>query len=146
MVSPTATAKERSEAHRRKPECAVCHAAFDPIGFAFEGYDPIGRFKATDAAGKPIDTSGSLNGTRALDGDVPNAVALLKKLSTADEVRECVAKMWMRFGLGRAEDTAEDAGSMAAAFKAMKDSGGKIPDMLVAIARSDAFRHQKVKP
>jgi uncharacterized protein DUF1588/uncharacterized protein DUF1585 len=145
-ISPTATAKERSEMHRRKPECASCHAVFDPIGFAFEGYDPIGRFRATDAAGQPIDTAGSLAGTAALDGDVPNAVALMKKLGTADEVRECVSKMWMRFGLGRAEDEKEDAASLTAAFKSMKDSGGKIPDMLVALARSDAFRHQKVKP
>jgi hypothetical protein len=145
-VAPTATAKERSEMHRRKPDCAVCHAAFDPIGFAFEAYDPIGRYKTTDAAGKPIDTVGNLSGTAAVDGDVANALVMLKKLSTADQVRDCVTKMWLRFGLGRAEDPAEDAASMAAAFKAMKDSGGKIPDMLVAIARSDAFRHQKVKP
>ena len=146
MISPTATAKERSEMHRRKPDCAVCHAAFDPIGFAFEAYDPIGRYKTTDAAGKPIDTAGVLTGTQGLDGNVANAVELMKKLSTGDEVRDCVTKMWMRFGLGRAEDPSEDAASLTAAFKAIKDSGGKIPDMLIAIARSDAFRHQKVKP
>jgi hypothetical protein len=144
-VSPTATAKERSEMHRRKPECASCHAVFDPIGFAFEAYDPVGRYKTTDAAGKPIDTLGNLTGTEKLDGDFPNAIALMKKLATADEVRACVTKMWMRFGLGRSEDPQADAGSLAAAVKAIKDTGS-IPDMLVALARSDAFRHQKVNP
>jgi len=145
-ISPTATAKERSAMHRRKPECASCHAVFDPIGFAFEEYDAIGRYRTNDAAGKPVDTLGNLAGTNALDGDFPNAIALMKKLGAADEVGQCVAKMWMRFGLGRAEDETEDAASLATAFKVMKDSGGKIPDMLVALARSDAFRHQKVKP
>jgi hypothetical protein len=147
MISPTATAKERSEMHRRDPSCASCHAAFDTIGFAFEGYDPIGRFRTTDAAGKPVDTVNSLNGvSMALDGDVPNAVALAKKLSTSEDAGQCMARMWMRFGLGREEEDKDDAGSLAAAFKAMKDSGGSIPEMLVAVARSDAFRHQKVKP
>jgi hypothetical protein len=145
MISPTATAKERSEMHRRKPECASCHAVFDPIGFAFEAYDAIGRYKTTDAAGKPIDTSGNLNGTDSLNGDVANAVGLMKKLGPADEVGACVTKMWMRFGLGRSEDETEDTASLAAAVKAMKATG-KIPDMLVALARSDAFRYLKVKP
>jgi hypothetical protein len=146
MISPTATAKERSEAHRRNPSCASCHAAFDTIGFAFEGYDPIGRYRTVDGAGKPIDTVGTLTGvSMALDGDVPNAVALSKKLSTAEEVGQCVARMWMRFGLGREEDDKGDAASLAAAFKAMKDSGS-ITDTLVALARSDSFRHQKVNP
>ena len=145
-VSPTATAKERSEQHRRDPNCATCHAMFDQIGFAFEGYDAVGRYRPTDAMGKPIDTVGKITDTAKLDGDVKNAIELAQRLSGADEVRDCVAKMWMRFGLGREEETGEDAGSLAAAFKAMKDSNGKIPDLLVALARSDAFRHQKVKP
>jgi hypothetical protein len=72
-------------------------------------------------------------------------VALAKKLSTSEEAGQCVARMWMRFGLGREEDEKDDAASLAAAFKAMKDSDS-IPDTLVALARSDAFRHQKVKP
>jgi len=147
MISPTATAKQRSEMHRRNPSCASCHAAFDPIGFAFEGYDPVGKYRTTDAAGAAIDTEGELIGVSpALDGKVPNAVALAQKLSTSVEAGECTARMWMRFGLGRSESDKDDATSLAAAFKAMKDSGGSIPEMLVAVARSDAFRHQKVNP
>jgi hypothetical protein len=144
-IPATATAKERSEMHRRDPACASCHAVFDPIGFAFEGYDAIGKFRTTDAAGKPVDTAGSLSGTDSLDGNVTDAVALMKKMATAGEVQRCMTKMWMRFGLGRADDEMEDKGSLDAGFKAMKDSG-RIADMLVALARSDAFRHQKVKP
>jgi len=147
MISPTATAKERSEMHRSNPSCMGCHAAFDPIGFAFESYDAIGKYRTTDAAGKPIDTEGELvDVSKALDGKVPNAVALAQKLSTSTEAGECVARMWMRFGLGRSESDKEDTTSLAAAFKAMKDSGGSIPETLVSIARSDSFRHQKVNP
>ena len=51
-IPATATAQERSKLHRVKPECASCHELFDPLGFAFEIYDPIGRFRTADAAGK----------------------------------------------------------------------------------------------
>jgi hypothetical protein len=145
-IPATASARERSMLHRTQPACASCHALFDPLGFAFENYDATGRYRATDAAGKPIDASAEISGTAKLDGTVPNAIELVKKLATADEVRSCIARQWMRFGLGRELDDRDDAATMAAAGKAMNDSGGKISDLLVAFARSDAFRHQKVKP
>jgi hypothetical protein len=49
----------------------------------------------------------------------------------------------MRFGLGR-EDAAEDEPSLAAAMDAFKKDGARLPSLLMAIARSDAFRYQKV--
>jgi hypothetical protein len=144
-LSPTATAKERAAAHRDKPECKSCHELFDPVGFAFEIYDAVGRYRATEANGQPVDARLVLTNTRALDGPVANAVELARKLASADEIRECVARQWMRFALGR-EDAAEDGASLTAATKAFKDGGGKIADLLLAMARSDAFRFQKVAP
>jgi hypothetical protein len=143
-IPATATARERAAMHREKAECAVCHELFDPIGFAFENYDAIGRFRTTEG-GKPVDASAELKGAGKLDGRVTNALDLATKLSTAEDVRGCVAKSWLRFALGR-EDGDDEATSLAAGLKALNDSGGKLPDLLVAIARSDAFRHQKVKP
>jgi len=72
-----------------------------------------------------------------------NAVELARLLAGADEVRDCVARQWMRFGLGR-DDAPEDQPSLAAAVKAFKDGGARLPALLVSIARSDAFRYQKV--
>jgi Protein of unknown function (DUF1585) len=66
-------------------------------------------------------------------------------MATSDEVRDCFAKQWMRFALGQ-EDAPEHAPSLATAIKGFKDGGGKISDLLVALARSDAFRYQKVRP
>jgi hypothetical protein len=145
-IPPTATAKQRSEMHRTNPACAGCHGLFDPLGFGFEIYDAIGRFRTTDAMGAPIDSVVDVTDTKTINGQVPSGVELAKKLAGADEVRDCVARQWLRFGLGRMEDDMDDAGTLAAALKSMKDTGGKIPDLLIALARSDAFRHQKVKP
>ncbi len=53
--------------HRADPACAGCHAKMDPIGFALENFDAVGRWRDQDG-GKPIDVVSSLpDGTR-LDG------------------------------------------------------------------------------
>jgi hypothetical protein len=145
-IPATATAKQRSEMHRTKPECASCHALFDPLGFGFETYDPIGRYRSVDGMGAPIDSVVDITETKSINGRVPDGVELVKKLAGADEVRECVARQWLRFGLGRMEDETGDAGTLSGVYRSFKDSGGKISELLVALARSDAFRHQKVKP
>jgi hypothetical protein len=142
-LDPGASARARSEAHRSDPACASCHELFDPMGFAFEIYDATGRYRTSDAAG-PIDSRVQLSHTRDLNGKVAaNAVELVKLLAGADEVRDCVARQWMRFGLGR-EDAPEDEPSLATAIQTFKQGGAKLPGLLVAIARSDAFRYQKV--
>jgi hypothetical protein len=53
--------------HRANPACAGCHAKMDPIGFALENFDAVGRWRDEDG-GKPIDVVSTLpDGTR-LDG------------------------------------------------------------------------------
>ena len=61
-------------------------------------------------------------------------------------MRACVAKQWLRFALGRDLDDTEDASTLDSVSQGSNDSGGKIADMLGAVARSNAFRHLKVKP
>ena len=70
-VTKAATLRERLERHRADKACAVCHAKFDPLGFALEGFDPIGRLRSKDEAGLEIDNSGQgENGAafRGVDG------------------------------------------------------------------------------
>jgi hypothetical protein len=43
--------------HRTDPNCAACHARFDSVGLAFEGYGPIGQRRDKDLAGRPVDAS-----------------------------------------------------------------------------------------
>ena len=60
------TVRERMEQHRANPVCASCHANMDPLGFALENFDAVGRWRTVDhEAGVPIDASGTLpDGTR----------------------------------------------------------------------------------
>jgi hypothetical protein len=70
-VSKASTLRERLERHRADKACSVCHDKIDPLGFALEGFDPIGRVRTQDEAGLAIDNSGQWkNGTtfRGVDG------------------------------------------------------------------------------
>jgi hypothetical protein len=65
--------REAMTQHRANPACAGCHARMDPIGFALENFDAVGRWRNKDA-GSVIDTSGTLP-----DGGKFDGVAGLKK-------------------------------------------------------------------
>jgi hypothetical protein len=141
-VPATATAQERAAAHRDKPDCAACHQLFDPIGFAFETYDAIGRFRTSDGGG-PIESQLSLTGT-SIDGTYGSALELATRLGEAEDLRACLARQWLRFALGR-EETDADGPSLSAAVAATSSSGGHIPELIFTLVRSDSFRYQQVQ-
>jgi hypothetical protein len=143
-IPPTADARQRAALHRSDPACATCHGLFDPIGFAFERYDATGAYRTVEN-GKPIDTSADLTDTRAINGPIKDAVDLMNRLAVADEVRECVARQWMRYALGR-EETPADAPSLTATLGGFRDGGWKVSALLASLARSDAFRYQTARP
>ena len=72
------TVRERLEAHRTNPSCNACHGIIDPLGFALENFDAVGRWRDMDReAGTPIDASGVLTDGTAVDGPVALRDALL---------------------------------------------------------------------
>jgi hypothetical protein len=138
------SARERFEEHRAEVSCAKCHRLIDPLGAPFEMFDAIGNFRTKDGPAD-VDSEGELKGTRNADGPVKNAVELARRLAGADEVRECVARQWLRFALGR-EEAPEDGPSLSAALAAFRASDYRIPALVVAITKTDAFRNQQVMP
>ena len=83
--------------HRADPACASCHSRMDPIGFAMENFDALGRWRDRDAAG-PIDASGVLPDGSKIDG-----VAALKKALVAhpDEFVHAIAEKLLMYAIGR---------------------------------------------
>src|SRR3989442_9115186 len=51
--------RDRLEAHRKNPGCAVCHVRMDPLGFSLENFDALGKWR-TVSDGTTIDASASL--------------------------------------------------------------------------------------
>jgi len=95
---PTAL-RERMEAHRANPVCASCHAPMDPIGFALEHYDAIGKWRETDS-GAEINSTINWSG-RTVDNPKAFREALL---SRGDEFIRTVAEKLLTYALGRGVD------------------------------------------
>lgn len=137
-LGPNATTRERVEAHQA-PGCASCHRLIDDVGFAFETYDAVGRWRTTEN-GTPVDTSGSIAGTD-VEGEYDGARELVTRLSESEDVRECVARQWFRFAHARGE-TAFDGCALQAAFDAMNQPRN-LRELILALVTSDAFRWRR---
>ena len=97
--APATTVRERIEAHRRNPVCASCHAQMDPLGFALENFDAVGRWRTLDAEAKtPIDASGTL-----IDGQKFNGPAEFRRLllERQHDFLTTVTEKLLTYGLGR---------------------------------------------
>ena len=60
--------RERMAEHRSNPVCAGCHAMIDPLGFALENFDAVGRWRDLDEAFNPVDASGVLPDGTTFEG------------------------------------------------------------------------------
>ena len=60
--------RQAMEQHRKNPVCASCHAPMDPLGFALENFDAIGRWRTLSEAQEPVDASGTLPDGTAFQG------------------------------------------------------------------------------
>ncbi len=134
--SPDSTTRERFSQHSTDPSCAGCHKMMDPIGFGFEGFDAVGRYRSEDG-GEPVDASGSLTGTD-IDGDFDGVTDLANKLAASEDVKSCYTKMWFRYVSGRSE-TKDDECSLDQIGEAFAGSGGNVKELLVALTQTDAF-------
>ncbi len=94
----TGTLRQRLEQHRADPGCASCHQLMDPIGFALEHFDAVGRYRTTDA-GQPIDASGALPSGDQFSGlDELRGLLLAKR---RDDVARCLVEKMLVYALGR---------------------------------------------
>jgi hypothetical protein len=138
---PGLTTRERLGQHTMDPSCAGCHQMMDPIGFAFENFDGIGRYRTMEQ-GKKIDASGSLSNTD-VDGAFVGPVELAQKLAGSKQVRECVMTTLLSFAQG---PQPADACLMTKLNQAFDTSGHDVRALIVAIARSDSFRYRRQLP
>jgi hypothetical protein len=123
------------------PSCASCHQLMDPIGFGLERYDAMGLWRDSEG-GLPIDDRGEILGSEDADGEFVGAAELAAQLANSTQARECFATQWVRFGLDRGETEADDC-TLDEVHRAFEASDGNVLETIVAIARTDAFRHRR---
>jgi hypothetical protein len=95
--SAARTVREQLERHRVNPTCAACHDVIDPLGFALENFDAIGKWRDSDS-GQPVDTRSQLWDGTAMQGATGLHEALLAR---QDLFVETFIEKMMTYALGR---------------------------------------------
>jgi hypothetical protein len=132
--------RQRMEQHRVKPICASCHARMDPIGFAFENFDAVGRYRTLD--GKfPIDPSGILPDGRSFKG--PGELKKILRDKKELFARNLAEKM-LTYALGRGLEE-YDRPALDAIVAALGRNDYKFSTLVTEIARSFPFRMRRGK-
>ena len=140
-IDPGATTRERFRQHSADPACALCHQYIDELGFGFERFDAVGRWRDQEN-GLPIDPQGDMNdvegmgaGTRAPFHSLPELAALL---AGSDAAHDCFARQAYRFAMGYLEAPADLCG-LAAIEDRFAAAGYDVRELLVAIAGAPSF-------
>jgi len=134
--------RERMEQHRSNPVCASCHKVMDPLGFALENYDGIGKWRTVDAdSGSPIDASGSLPDGTAFTGPLELRQVLLQK-RREDFVLTVIEKL-LTYALGR-ETVHTDAPVMRTIMRETSADAYHLSSIIMAIINSSPFQTRRV--
>lgn len=123
--------------------CWKCHQNTNPVGLPFEMFDHFGRWR-TKELDKPVVTTGAINNSnvKGLDGDVPNAVAMLHKLADSPHVRQVFVRHAFRYYMGRNE-TLNDAATLRRADEDYVESGGSMKALITSLLTSDSFMYRE---
>lgn len=118
--------------------CSSCHKKMDPIGFALDNYDGIGRWRETEN-GVPLDTTGTLSSGRQLTG-VSDLKGML--LDRKEQVVGNVVRRFLTYALGR-ELTGRDYPSVQKIVSQVAEEDYRASAMVNAVVQSYPFRHKK---
>ncbi len=92
------TLRQRMEQHRVNAACASCHKLMDPLGFALENFDAVGRWRTMDGQDK-IDSSGTLPDGTTVKG-AGELIAHMRG-QQSDKFARCLTEKMMTFAMGR---------------------------------------------
>ncbi len=135
-----ATLRERLAQHREDPACAGCHSRIDPLGFALENYDVLGRWRTEDA-GKPIDASGKLPDGTVFEGPDQLKAVLMRKKDLF--VRNFVSKV-LGYALGRGL-TLQDSCTVDSIVAEVERNNYRAQALINAVVMSVPFRYQEAR-
>lgn len=127
--------RERMEKHRANQPCASCHRMMDPIGFAMENFDGIGRYRTTEGGAK-LDLSGQL-----VDGSKFAGTAELRRelMRYAPQFVHTMTERLLTYALGRGVEYTD----MPVVRKVMKDAAAKnnrFSALVLGIVESQPFQ------
>ena len=130
--------RQRLEEHRANPACATCHTMMDSLGFALEGFDGVGRYRAFDEVGDPVDASGVLPDGSRFEGLDQFRAALM----SSDLFRQTLTQKLMVYALGRGIEPND----MPAVRRIVRDAAAKdnrFSQYILGVVNSAPFRMRR---
>ena len=139
-VSETLPMRARLSAHRANAACASCHDLMDPVGFALENFDAIGRWRLTEN-GLPIDASGGLPDGSRFTGVTGLEDALLKH---PELFVGTLTEKLLTFALGRGMSE-NDAPAVRRIVRDAQRDGNHFSSIVLGIVKSSPFTLRKTQ-
>ncbi len=130
--------RERLAEHRRNIACAGCHRLMDPVGFALENFDAVGRWR-DDEEGRPVDASGGLPDGRAFEGVEGLEKALLDR---PELFVTAMTEKLLTFALGRVVDD-RDASAVRKIVRESRSGSYRFSTLVLGIASSTPFQMRR---
>jgi len=131
--------RQAMEQHRADPTCAGCHARMDPLGFALENYDAIGRWRSKEA-GNAIDVSGKLPDGTQFDG--PGGLKEILTTVRREEFVSTVTEKLLTYALGRGVEY-YDQPAIRAILHESERNDYKLEDLIEAVIDSTPFQMRR---
>ena len=137
-VSATLPIRERLAKHRENPACASCHNVMDPVGFALENFDAVGRWRTMEDR-KPVDATGGLP-----DGWPAVGVSALERglLERPELFAGAVAEKLLVFALGRGLGP-NDAPAVRAIARRAATAEFRWSALILGVVNSTPFQNRR---
>lgn len=140
-VNDSLTLRERFADHRERADCAGCHEKLDPLGFALENFDPVGRWREKYHNGREVDASGILFRSHKFSNIIEFKDAILKEKNRF--VRGLAGHL-LAFGLGR-ELNPSDSLALDEIAESVERENYSMKSLIHAVVKSKPFRGPSVK-
>jgi hypothetical protein len=135
-VRGASTIREQLKKHRSTASCYDCHRKIDPLGFALENFDPIGRWRETYGRQARIDASGELPSGQTFD-DVAGFKSIL--LARRDQFAAALTAKLLAYATGR-ESEPSDRVHVQQIVTQLSQHGYGLRDLVHLVAASEPFR------
>ena len=131
--------REQLKIHRENKKCASCHDMIDPLGFALENFNAIGKWRSTEK-NKEIDVSTEWRGNRI---DTFDDLCKMITGKYRDKLLKCLTEKMLTYALGRALQI-EDRIAINKIVNKIKSPDSRLQDMIMAIVKSDSFQYRNL--
>ena len=142
---PPTSLRALMEVHRQNPACAACHRNMDPLGFALENFDGIGRWRTTEDTGIPgevgpaIDPSGVAPDGSAFEG----ASGFRHILASQGEFMSTVTERLLTYAIGRRVEAA-DMPAVRRILREAEADESRWSAVILAIVKSAPFQTRRI--